>query len=257
MLRVLWDTPHEDKIQTDMLLRLPFWCAYIPIPKPVSGMANLRGIFVHLEFDVNHARPELRVLLDLDDSVGGQGGLTPGLIEIDQAVTIEDALRESYGNFKSQVRLPQAQLDSLFRVLLNILSRCMSIVMYICAENAQMRPTSATPARPVAQVAQPRRGYRRPQVFAPAQPAVWQVAWRIGAAIGAAKTAVARAAASASTGRTVKPHMRRAHWHTYLTGHGRSQRVVRWLAPFPVGLPDDVDSSAWSELMPTTARDVQ
>lgn len=31
--------------------------------------------------------------------------------------------------------------------------------------------------------------------------------------------------------RTVRPHIRRAHWHTFLCGIGRAQRKIRWIKP--------------------------
>lgn len=38
---------------------------------------------------------------------------------------------------------------------------------------------------------------------------------------------------------TVRPHIRRGHWHTYCVGKGRTKRVVKWLAPIHIGNPDD------------------
>ena len=46
------------------------------------------------------------------------------------------------------------------------------------------------------------------------------------------------------TGRTVRPHLRRAHWHLYWTGEGsrhdpaRAIPVLRWLPPIPVKLDE-------------------
>ena len=39
------------------------------------------------------------------------------------------------------------------------------------------------------------------------------------------------------TGRKVRPHMRRAHWHRYWVGSGKERRLVlKWLAPTMVGV---------------------
>lgn len=62
---------------------------------------------------------------------------------------------------------------------------------------------------------------------------LWRVGYRIGAALsqygdtGSRKSGV-------STGRTVAPHMRRAHLHTFRRGPGRSERFVKWLPPIAV-----------------------
>ncbi|WP_449027086.1 hypothetical protein [Parasutterella excrementihominis] len=37
---------------------------------------------------------------------------------------------------------------------------------------------------------------------------------------------------------TVRPHIRRAHWHTYLTGTGRENRVIKWVLPILVKSAD-------------------
>ena len=34
---------------------------------------------------------------------------------------------------------------------------------------------------------------------------------------------------------TVRAHVRRAHWHHYWTGKGRTELVLRWIAPTPIG----------------------
>lgn len=37
--------------------------------------------------------------------------------------------------------------------------------------------------------------------------------------------------AATGTGRTVRPHVRRAHWHHYWVGEGRTRLEVRWIEP--------------------------
>lgn len=34
-----------------------------------------------------------------------------------------------------------------------------------------------------------------------------------------------------------KPHMRKAHWQTYRTGHGRTGKKIVWIPPLAVGMP--------------------
>ena len=36
---------------------------------------------------------------------------------------------------------------------------------------------------------------------------------------------------AAGTGRTVRPHVRRTHWHHYWVGEGRTRLEVRWIEP--------------------------
>ena len=46
---------------------------------------------------------------------------------------------------------------------------------------------------------------------------------------------------------TVKPHVRRGHWHTYCIGKGRTERVVKWLAPMYIGNPDETPTTTIRE----------
>lgn len=66
----------------------------------------------------------------------------------------------------------------------------------------------------------------------------WTVAWRIGAALAAAERREREppARAGTPTGRSPKPHLRRAHWHLYWTGPGRAEPRVKWLPPIPVNV---------------------
>lgn len=250
--RELLESGVEGAIPTDVLLRFPFWGAYIPLQhhRNTPGLlASCRGIFVHLEYDLQSGREELRCVFDLE------GVLTPAVLDIDERLTLDAALRKTY-SFLDYLQSTQSTLEAkerhyvqqTFVMLREAIGGAVATVLYVCAENAEMRSDAPAPKRPA-----PKKGER---VYAPSQQTVWAVAWRIGAAIGAARQAVARVTASAPTGRTVRPHIRRAHWHTYRVGKGRASTVVHWLPPIPVNMPDDVDASAWADLLPVTRRDV-
>lgn len=66
---------------------LPQWCVYLAMPDrpadttPGAEMGWPVGVFVHLEHDANTARPELRLLLDID---GTWDGLLPIPVYLDR-----------------------------------------------------------------------------------------------------------------------------------------------------------------------------
>lgn len=190
------------------LLRFPFWCTYIELPKSVIGVANMLGMFAHLEWDVNKRRPELRVVMDLDDAAGeAEGGLSPCMLDLDSSGTLENLLAKTYLMNEYIMRLPASQRDEAGRQardLYKSVSALLPVVLYLCAANAEIRePASeATPTLP--------RPAGRQKQFAAQQPRTWNVAWRIGAAIRRAQEAVTRAQPGEATGRTVRPH-RSAH----------------------------------------------
>jgi len=87
------------------------------------------------------------------------------------------------------------------------------------------------------------------RIMAANEPQVYEVAYRIGAALRLAKDAAAHAAAGGSHA-SPRPHIRRAHWHSYWTGPMASltkeqpterKLVLKWVAPIAVcaGTTDD------------------
>lgn len=72
----------------------------------------------------------------------------------------------------------------------------------------------------------------------------WNVGFRQGAALRASAAQARDAAESCDTqtGRTVRAHLRRAHWHHFWTGPRDAERtlVLHWVAPILVGAVDDL-----------------
>ncbi|MCL2716131.1 MAG: type VI secretion system tip protein VgrG, partial [Alphaproteobacteria bacterium] len=117
--------------------------------------------------------------------------------------------------------------------LLPILSGIFSLIIFLCTHAAEING-GRHPGNPVAK--KTRRGVK---MFAPDRPTVWDVGTRLGAALRAAY-AQADAGDGGETGRGVRPHIRRAHWHTFLSGpvDRDRRREVRWLPPIPVKVED-------------------
>lgn len=61
-------------------------------------------------------------------------------------------------------------------------------------------------------------------IYAPSQPKVHMFGIEFG-------NEIRKASVEMGTDRTVRPHIRSAHWHTFLAGPDRSKRVIRWLKP--------------------------
>ena len=64
--------------------------------------------------------------------------------------------------------------------------------------------------------------------------------WEVGFREGASIERMMKQDESEPTGKTIhrthrnRPHVRRAHWHHYWTGKGRTELTVRWLAPMVI-----------------------
>jgi hypothetical protein len=67
----------------------------------------------------------------------------------------------------------------------------------------------------------------------------YDVGYRIGAALSLSHRSQLNHRAGHVTGRTVSPHIRRGHFHTYRHGPGKSLSMVKWLAPIAVNSTRD------------------
>lgn len=128
------------------------------------------------------------------------------------------------------------QMDALLRFVFTLLA-------YLCSDepdydDGRVPPPLKPPAR--------LKGGRRMWLPRPA-PTEWGVGARIGAAIRSfAPPTESRGHTGdgTPTGRTVRPHIRRAHWHGFWTGARKEPEkrrfVHRWIPPIPINVrPDD------------------
>lgn len=102
-------------------------------------------------------------------------------------------------------------------------------IMYVCAKNAELFPLPAPPVRA--------KGGARPKT----RVKVIQVGARLGAQLRAYARSQARHEGTSGSGRTVRPHIRRGHFHTYRVGPGRQEMELKYLTPFPVNFKGDAD----------------
>jgi hypothetical protein len=221
-------------LPTELLYRLPEWCIYIEAP---AGMrydaANVSGFFAHLEYDANSGLPELRLLIDYTD--GDAMGVA---LHLDQP-TIDLAIEAAVAEAKRQmIRLGLTHLaaqepDGYARQVAADITPMINMVLYICAANADLGE-NGRPARP-----KPVRTKKGWMLFPPDKPRLWEVGARIGAALRASHLDRQTGAAeeTTDTGRQgPRPHIRRAHWHTYRVGPGKSEQILKWLPPIPVNI---------------------
>lgn len=222
-------TPLERDLPSDVLERLPEWSVYTERPPGIGVPAFVHGWYAHLEWDAKSGRSELRFVLDTDLGLIGAaihlgGTLADGL----QTAARREAER--------QARLSGVELRSTGADLVPILAPLVNLTLYLCADERDLAdPRGRRDAPGVV------RDRRSRETTANA-PTFWEVGYRLGAAIRRAEGR--ERAADGGTHTSPRPHVRRAHWHTFLRGprSGTQERVLRWLPPIPVNAdePDDL-----------------
>lgn len=216
-------------IPSNVLYRLPEWCMYIETPNLTWQGECLHGCWVHLEWDINAKRTELRFLLDCEHSS------VPFPIHLGDW-TIEDAVNKSIDESLKQAQI--AGLPSLEsnknenETIVQEVTPLISFLLYLCSEEPEIdddREPGTSPSLPI-----PKKTKRGATLFPAKKPRVWSVGTKIGEAL---KNDKEKTSNQTTGDRTVKTHLRRAHWHGFWTGARTSQRkfIYKWIPPIIVG----------------------
>ncbi len=158
---------------------------------------------------MNARRTELRLVSDVTGAAGdelivlpihlGRGGVTGG---------VEAMLKEAARRFPVRVQTPEGEIERLS----NDISPLVSLVPYLCSQAAEIKEAGAgkrVPARP-----KPQKTKKGLRIFAPDHPSRWEVGYRLGAALRQALSEH-EPAEPTGTHASPRPHIRRAHWHSF------------------------------------------
>lgn len=230
----LVETEDMGRVPAEVLRRLPQWGVYIQRPDvawpdsndPPAGV--LARLTTQAMFDFEPTRaPVLEIQYDLPRSTGIGLGLSlvplvPGLSLNEALVMVRENLSRRNGvDMKLELDLEEKMLRPW-----------LALLMYLCSQGADTEGRGNAPSE------------ARPRTTGAPDLSVSRVdvGFRVGAAIRQSRAQ--HAGPDTATGRSVSPHLRRAHFHTFYSGPGSksdpSKRVVevKWLPPIPVGVGD-------------------
>lgn len=228
------ETPITGDIPGELLRYLPEWCVYVETPDMSAPTTDgtfipMHGVWAVLDYDRSSNRDVLCVGLDTDRE------LAIGHIPI--LGTLEDGLRQVERDWAEAIargnttHTPRAGYAAAAR---RAFAPILSLLLYLCSEASEIGDGRTLPVKP-----QPKRTKNGWRTFAADRPTTWDVGVRIGAALRrAAHHAAEPGKEPAPTGRHVRAHIRRAHWHTFLAGEARSQKRVKWLPPISVNVDE-------------------
>jgi hypothetical protein len=154
--------------------------------------------------------------------------------------TVQDMVDHTSHGFRAEALAGDWRRD-----VPRMVQRAVSLLVYLCAANADLQPVPRT------KLGRARRSSDRSQSAKPLM--VVGVGYRIGAALRAYRKSAPRPA-GIPAGRTVPPHLRRAHFHTFLAGPGRTETRVHWLPPIPINIRGPAEHSTIIQVPPRTSR---
>lgn len=264
LYEALIDTELDRELPREPLYRPPEWCVYIETPGLAWTLGSERrpihGVWAHLDWDepaAGEPREELRLLLDTarepQEALDALHGRIPVPLILGEGA-IADALERLVDSAAREARRrgldpPADLLDA--RLVARALWPVVSLVLYLCSEEPEIGDGSARPGNPLPK--RTRRGWR---LFPADKPTTWNVGVRLGAALAAARlgeqTAREDQGGEGETRQRARPraHIRRAHWHTFLAGAGRTEQRIKWLPPIGVNVRGAED-------LPAVIRKVQ
>lgn len=244
VFRSLWGSPLAGKLPIEELYHLPEWCVYVECPRDMQDRKGLavHGFFAYLEFDVASGRAELRLILDAESQQGMP--FYQIILHLIPGATIESAINAATKEAIAQaVQANAPALDVKIQKIrekeileMPEIGKFLSVLLYLCSSGADISGRDgAVPVKP--RPVKTKNGLR---IFPPAGPTAWEVGYHVGAAMRQyAPSKPAERDAEAETHAAPRPHIRRAHWHTYILGKKAAQektRRVYWLPPIPVGV---------------------
>lgn len=249
------DTPIDGDIPAAHLQHLPEWCVYVDL----SGAdidPRLHGAWLHMEYDVARGgQAEFRVVFDCAADPRqpfAAAGLEP--LAVPLVGSIDDSLAHLARSADYQSTLAGHPLGAAEHAAIRgqreIVRGMLALALYLCSESPDItrRGQPGTPVNPA-----PVRSRSQGWAIHPADgPREWDVGVRIGAALRGAYAREQTGGEAAATGRHVRPHVRRAHWHTILSGARKRddgtaiptaerRSELRWMPPIPVAV-DDIDA---------------
>lgn len=217
-------------IPSQVLYRLPEWCVYVETPGLSFIGSPLYGFWAHLEFDINTHRSELRFLMDCEDR------LLPIPLHLGDWTVTEAVDRFVAEGARQSMLLKHQPLsmapEGIEKISADV-NPLLSLLLYLCSEEPEVddeRRPGTSPSK--AKATRTRRGWK---MFPADTSRVWRVGYQVGERLREGAEEAERR--DREEGRTVRPHLRRAHWHGFWTGprDGKRKFVYKWIPPLFIG----------------------
>lgn len=249
--RELIDSEPATKIPAEILHRLPYQSFYVQTADISVFGHKIDGFFVTLEYDVKNGEHELRLLpVSADLSFILPLSLHINCETIGEAfdryedVTNQRSLEFLGVEYKNLINTPIKKMgvDVTRQSAKTAIQELLPIVVYICSTDNDIRERKPAKPKPSVDAA------AKPQPTQKTEPTAKKINfWDVGVRIGPAlkkyhEHQVTRGSTHEGSHTPKRPHIRRAHYHSFWTGHRNDEAnrelVVKWIPPIFVNADD-------------------
>jgi hypothetical protein len=233
LLNALISTPLHN-MPVEIFYRIPEWCIYIQYKTHLDLInQDIEGFFFSLEYDVNNKSTELRFVFDTGSD------LMPFVLHLKN--TLHESIKDAFDlSNKYLAKAPSLQginpiPDEAAEIVAPYVTPLISLVLYLCSENHEtvLDNKLISENNRFVQPTKTKRGLR---FFAVEKPSFYEIGYRVGKTLRQYDYDK-----PSSESHKTRPHIRRAHWHTYLTGKRTEVQIpsIKWLPPIFVNTGEE------------------
>lgn len=232
----LIDTDIAGDVPSDVLLRMPGWAVFIETPVSENLPMQLHGFWAYLS---RLGKQNELVLIGLwrNDATTQEAGIDPAwdVLLYDLPLgnhPISDLTEMMFQRSADESGAVRSRSEGVRAIQEHMVSAMLSLLLYLCSEQPDI--DNWAPKQPAFKYLGTKRRW-----LASKDVHEWDVGLRLGAALKLAKELSERSGDGSETGSSVRPHMRRPHWHSFWVGKRGEQTIsLRWLPPIPVNVAD-------------------
>jgi hypothetical protein len=246
LYEALIETDLEGEIPSSLFLRMPGQAVYVEMLESENMPYPIEGFFAYLSRMGKQDELQIVALLRPGNDLYGVDlnpirdnllfSLPLGNHPVSDLVRLQFERSESEadedGTPKKRRYSEMAEESKL--IIEHVVSSMLSMVLYLCSEQPEI--DNWFPPEPKAKFFGTKR-----RLIAAKEVKNWDVGLRIGAALDLSSKRDRTNSNEGGSDNTVRPHIRRAHWHSYWVGkRGEQALSLRWLPPIAVKA-DNVD----------------
>ena len=214
-----WDS---DISVTSDLITIPSWCIYVK----TGIVENCDGFLMTFEYNVIENRKELEIyILANDGEVMAPFSLVIPNEPMELSALLKNQMVEfNMRNARRDVLQSEEQFKKYFEISRKMIRFSLAVLLYLSASNAEVKVKKAGSSR------KPSKKHEASAITS------YDVGKKTGIHIRKMHKYLADHSEESLGGHHRSPvmHVRRAHYHTFLYGEGKTKRRVKWLPPIIV-----------------------